>query len=196
MTDDLRELPEDELVRRARHEPGSGPARAAAAELLGRHRQRVYLWCRRFARDHERALDLSQDVLLAAYRALPGFEGRAPFAAWLYTIARHRCIRAMRPVSLTQDEGADLEALVDPAPGPAEQVEDRDEQARVMTLVRDHLDAREQEALWLRCVERMPVDEITRVLGVTGASGARGLLQTARRKLRAALGADEPGGLR
>lgn len=196
MTDDPRALSEDELVRRARHEPGSPRARAAAAELLGRHRQRVYLWCRRFARDHERALDLSQDVLLAAYRALPGFEGRAPFPAWLFTITRHRCIRAMRPVSLTQDDGADLEALADPAPGPDEQFEDRDEQERVMTLVRTHLDAREQEALWLRAVDRMPVDEITRVLGVTGASGARGLLQTARRKLRAAMGTDEAGGPR
>jgi DNA-directed RNA polymerase specialized sigma24 family protein len=33
----------------------------------------------------------------------------------------------------------------------------------------------------------MPVDEITALLGVSGASGARGLLQRARRKLRAAM---------
>jgi hypothetical protein len=31
----------------------------------------------------------------------------------------------------------------------------------------------------------MPVDEITQVLDIDSASGARGLLQTARRKLRA-----------
>ena len=53
-------------------------------------------------------------------------------------------------------------------------------------------DAREQEAIYLRCFERLPVDEITSLLSITGASGARGLLQSARRKLRAAL-AKPPG---
>ena len=38
----------------------------------------------------------------------------------------------------------------------------------------------------MRCNERMPVDEITRVLDLKTATGARGLLQTARRKLKAA----------
>jgi len=44
-----------------------------------------------------------------------------------------------------------------------------------------------REALWLRCFEHMPVDEIGRVMRLENASGARGLLQRARRKLRAAL---------
>jgi hypothetical protein len=39
----------------------------------------------------------------------------------------------------------------------------------------------------LRCFERMPVDRITETLCLENASGARGLLQTARRKLRAEL---------
>jgi DNA-directed RNA polymerase specialized sigma24 family protein len=53
--------------------------------------------------------------------------------------------------------------------------------------MRSHLAPLEQEALWLRCVERMPVDEITRVLGIEGSTGARAVLQSARRKLRAVL---------
>jgi hypothetical protein len=35
------------------------------------------------------------------------------------------------------------------------------------------------------------VDELTRVLGLENATGARALLQTARRKLRAAMAPDE-----
>jgi DNA-directed RNA polymerase specialized sigma24 family protein len=45
--------------------------------------------------------------------------------------------------------------------------------------------------LWLRCFEKVPVDEITRMLGITEASGARGVLQRARRRLRAALAEDD-----
>jgi len=45
----------------------------------------------------------------------------------------------------------------------------------------------EQKAIWLRCFERLPIDEITGMLGIEAKSGARGMLQTARRKLKAAL---------
>ena len=40
--------------------------------------------------------------------------------------------------------------------------------------------------------ERMPVDEITKMLKIESASGARGVLQTARRKLKAAMEEGNP----
>jgi RNA polymerase sigma factor (sigma-70 family) len=172
---------------------GGADAPHAMSALLGRWRGRVYLWCRRFTRDHERALDLAQDVLLIVYGSLGQYEGRAPLGAWIYTITRRACIRAMRPVSLTRDDDADLEALKDRRPEPAVEFEQQDDEERVLALIHEHLSPDEQRALWLRGVERMPVDEITRLLGLESASGARGLLQTARRKLRAVLGPRGPG---
>ena len=41
----------------------------------------------------------------------------------------------------------------------------------------------EQEAVHLRYVEGLPQDRITEILGITQASGARGVLQTCRRAL-------------
>jgi DNA-directed RNA polymerase specialized sigma24 family protein len=63
----------------------------------------------------------------------------------------------------------------------------------MLDLVRRHLDPLEREAIWLRCYEGMPVEEITGLLGIDTASGARGILQRARRKLRAALAASQAG---
>lgn len=166
---------------------GGAAAREAAAELLGRWQGPVYAWCRRFARDPDRALDLSQDVLLAVYRSLGSFQFRAPFGAWVFTITRHRCIRAMRPVALTRDEGADADDLPAASAGPEESAERRIEEERVLEVIREALDPLEQQVLWLRCFERVPVEELTQLLNVPGSTGARGLLQTARRKLRAAL---------
>jgi DNA-directed RNA polymerase specialized sigma24 family protein len=54
-------------------------------------------------------------------------------------------------------------------------------------LLRDTLSPLEQEAIWLRCFERLAVGDVTRILGLTHASGARSVLQSAREKLRAAL---------
>ena len=75
------------------------------------------------------------------------------------------------------------------APGPEDELAMRDDEEATLRLLERTLDEQERMALWMGCFERMPVDEITRALGLTNATGARGLLQRARRKLRAALSA-------
>ena len=159
---------------------------AAAAELFGRYHSRVYAWCRRYRRDPDQALDLAQDVLLTAWRSLATWEGKAPFGGWLFVVTHHACLRAARARPLARDEEYELDEVPDPRPDPASDLEDRQEREVLLALVREHLDPLEQRAVWLRCAEHMPVEEITRVLGLRSASGARGMLQTARRKLKAA----------
>jgi len=178
---------DEELVRLVQAGGKGLGAEAAADALFGRYRRRVYLWCFRYVHDHERALDLAQDVLLNAWRGLARFDGRVPFACWLYAIARNRCYSAMRPTSLIRDDGADPDALAGGI-DPEERFEEAEEEASMMGLVTGTLDRIEQDAIYLRCWERLSVDEITRQLGIPGVSGARGVLQTARRKLRAAMG--------
>lgn len=165
---------------------GGPRGEVAAAELFGRYHTRVYAWCRRYRRDPEQALDLAQDVLLTAWRSLATWEGKAPFGGWLFVVTHHACLRAARARPLARDEDCELEDLPDPRPDPASDLEDRQEREALLALVRQNLDPQEQRAVWLRCAEHMPVDEITRVLGLHSASGARGMLQTARRKLKAA----------
>ena len=186
-------LTDEDLVRVVQSDPDGPRGRTAASELLGRYRVRTYAWCYRHVRDHELALDLAQDALLSAWKAIPRFVERARFSSWLFAIARNRCLTALRTKSLTRDEGIDPEQLLDDGPDPIEELARRDEEEAVMKAIREVLDPQEQEALWLRAVERVPVDEITRLMNLDGASGARGLLQTARRKLRAAMARREGG---
>ena len=180
---ELTAVADAELVQLVRL--GGSRSDAAAAELFGRYHGRVYAWCRRYRHDPEQALDLAQDVLLTAWRSLGTWEGKAPFGGWLFVVTHHACLRAARTKAPPGDDDA-LADLPDPRPDPASDLEDRQERDALLDLVRTHLEPLEQRAVWLRYAEHMPVDEITRVLGLTAASGARGLLQTARRKLRAA----------
>ena len=163
--------------------------RDASAELLLRYRDAVYAWCLRYTRDHERALDLSQDVMVTAWEKIGSFEGRSKFSSWLFAVTRNRCIDASRRVDVLSDD-AISEEHPDPSPLPDSIVIDGRDEDRLLDLIRRELDDEEQRAIWLRCIERMPVEEITVVLGVSGTSGARALLQRARRKLRAALDRD------
>jgi RNA polymerase sigma-70 factor, ECF subfamily len=177
---------DETLLRTAQSDPDPGRRRDASAELLLRYRDAVYAWCLRYTRDPDRALDLSQDVMLTAWEKIGSFEGRSKFSSWLFAVTRNRCIDASRRVDVLADD-AISEEHPDPAPLPDAIALDGSDEDRLLSLIRRELDHEEQKAIWLRCIERMPVEEITVVLGVSGVSGARALLQRARRKLRAAL---------
>lgn len=182
---------EDLRVFRAAPDERSG--RQAASRLLKRHQDRVYAWCYRYVEDHERALELAQDVMLNAYRKLPVYEHRARFSSWLFVIARNRCLRDLRRPPLRRELGLDPDTLRSGARGPGRELEERQAEQRLWRLIDRHLEPAEQDALRLRCLEGLPVAAITRILRVQDRSGARGLLQRARRKLRAALDRDDPG---
>jgi len=178
---------DEELLAEFRADPEGPVGRAAASELLGRHQRQVYVWCHRVVRDPERALDLAQDVLTKAYGAMAGFEGRSRFSSWLFVIARNRCLSAIAAPSLLRDEERDPDGIASSTPGPDEQYEQSLDESALRALMLQHLDEQEREALWLRCFEKLAVEDITRILDLQTVSGARALLQRARRKLRAAL---------
>jgi len=185
-------LPDAELVGIYQRDAAGNRGRAAVSELFRRYGDRLYAWCFRHLREHEAALDVAQESFMAAFQALPRFEGRAEFSSWLFAIARYRCVsafRAARPV----DEEFDFDALAAPGRNPEDAFLARENEDRALALINTTLDPDERTALWLRCYEGMPVDEITRALNLNGSAGARALLQRARRKLRAALAAEEEG---
>jgi RNA polymerase sigma-70 factor (ECF subfamily) len=178
---------DEDLLSLALARPESPDGRAAASRLLDRYSERVYAWCYRHLRDQERALDMAQEVMITAYRKLASFGGRSQFSSWLFAIARNRCLSELRRPGLLLDGEIDLEILPDAGADPERQlIESLDEQ-EVLSLIREHLSPREQVALWLRCFEGMTVETITDILAVEEASGARAVLQSARRRLRTAL---------
>jgi RNA polymerase sigma-70 factor (ECF subfamily) len=159
----------------------------AALELFGRHQQRIYRWCYGFVREPEMARDLAQDVFLNAWRALDSYRANAPWVCWLYSITRHRCLSALRPRMLSRATEIEPDSLIASQPSPADACASRDWMERAANLIERTLEAHECEAMRMRCEERLPVEEITARLAIDSASGARGVLQTARRKLRAAM---------
>ncbi|HEX5130939.1 MAG TPA: sigma-70 family RNA polymerase sigma factor [Candidatus Krumholzibacteria bacterium] len=179
-------VPDEDLLRIARSDPDPVRRRAAAVELVTRYRDAVYLWCYRYTRDRERALDLSQDVLATVWQKIGSFEGRAKFSSWLFSVTRNRCIDASRRVDWFADDPLP-EDVPDRARPVDTEIADGEDEAWLLAAIRRELAPEEQNAIWLRCIERLPVDEVTRILGLDSASGARAVLQRARRKLRTAL---------
>lgn len=68
----------------------------AFAELIRRHKGRVFGTCSRFARDAHQLDDLCQEVFLRAWRRLRTFRGDAPFEHWLARLTVTACYDFLR----------------------------------------------------------------------------------------------------
>jgi RNA polymerase sigma factor (sigma-70 family) len=68
----------------------------AFRELTDPYRRELLLHCYQILGSVQDAEDMLQETLLAAWRGLPGFEGRASLRSWLHKIAANGCLNALR----------------------------------------------------------------------------------------------------
>lgn len=137
---------------------------AAFAELLTRYGPRLLLFTQRMMQSSpEQIADLTQEIWVAIFRALPGLQNAGKFRPWAFRIARDRIYREYRrrklPV-LPLDETM-LEELPE---GEAVATAVDLEQLRhcLGSISPEH-----REALVLRFFEDLSYEEIARVTGAT-----------------------------
>ena len=70
--------------------------RSAFDALVDLHRVRVTAVARRFLGDEHEALDVAQDVFVAAYRILPAWRPGAQLFTWLYRTTLNLCTKRLR----------------------------------------------------------------------------------------------------
>lgn len=183
-------LTEREVLARAREaaRPDAPPAeveasRRAVDALFAASQDRIYWLCLRLAGRPELAAELAQETFLLAYEQLPAFRGESSVHTWLHAIARNVCLQARG----RRQEVLGVERVFepeDPALGALAAMR-REERDTLLAEARAAaLDPEEEEALILRYELGVSYEEIGELLRLTDASGARGLLQRCKRKLR------------
>ncbi len=100
-----------DLITRARAGDGD-----AFRELTEPHRRELQVHCYRMLGSFQDAEDALQDTLLAAWRGLGGFDGRASIRTWLYRIATNRCLNALRSASRRPAKAWDNPEVEPPEP--------------------------------------------------------------------------------
>ncbi|MBV9696846.1 MAG: sigma-70 family RNA polymerase sigma factor [Gammaproteobacteria bacterium] len=158
---------------------------AAFAELYARHEQRVWRYLQRNVRNRALAEDLMQEVWFAVARAAPQYQPSARFTTWLFTIAHHRLLDALRrerrQVSL-EALGIDADALPGSAPEPPA-VALAQEQGAALERALATLPSEQREAFLLHLEAELTVEEIATLTGV-GFETTKSRLRYARARLR------------
>src|SRR5262245_52462797 len=102
--------------------------------LFERHHARLYGFCLGILGNREAARDLVQEVFFRLLKYRDSFRPEAPFAPWLYRLARNACIDQLRK-SGRELPGADDFERQDPSPLVPEELERREELERLQTAL-------------------------------------------------------------
>lgn len=127
--------------------------------LYLRYERRLFGYIRRMVDDRNVAEDLMQDVVLTVLRDRSYDPSRGRFGAWLFTVARNRCLQLKRRRAVRERELPVPEAAV---PDP-ELTTDRHRQVR--TAMASLTDA-QQQLLMLKQVGELTYREIADIHGV------------------------------
>jgi RNA polymerase sigma-70 factor (TIGR02960 family) len=177
--------------------------------LTDPYRRELHVHCYRILGSVQDAEDLVQETLLAAWRGLADFEGRASVRSWLYRIATNRCLNALRddarrpdvldaggspkpeptrwgePIWLQPYPDSLLEGLPDAGDGPDVRIETREAVGLAFVSGLQRMPPHQRAVLVLRDVLGYRAAEVADMLGHTETS-VNSALQRARATLDAA----------
>jgi RNA polymerase sigma-70 factor (ECF subfamily) len=165
----------------------------ALPEVIRRHERGIYSYLRRYTRDPVLAEDVFQDTFLKVHEKIGQYQEGRPARPWLYTIATHQAVDALRRAK--RRRGASLDESRDRAGGgegarladaveshedaPSERME-RGELAERMRAAVDMLPDLYREVLILAYYHEMKYQDIGEVLGLP--------LGTVKSRMHAAMG--------
>jgi RNA polymerase sigma-70 factor (ECF subfamily) len=184
---------DEELFARTRR--GDEPA---FATLVRRYERELYGYLRRYLGDANLADDVFQNTFLQLYLKRDQYEPGRPVRPWLYTIATHQAIDALRragrhpTVSLEQQTGEEsdgephrlLGLLEDAGPSPVDRVSTEEARDLVRKSVDDLPDFLRQVVM-LAYFQGLPYRDVAEVLGIPVGT-VKSRLHTALQRLHEA----------
>src|SRR5260221_12668874 len=164
--------------------------------LVKRYSGPLFTFIRRFLGEYDAASDILQQVMLQIYLSLPKLRTGEPLKAWLYQVARNRCLDELRrkramhfselEKEIDEEEQSPVDTMQDRSPLPEELVERRDVQEILLKAIRA-LPPKFRAVVLLRYASQLSYAEIGRVLHMPEAT-AKTYVQRAKPLLQVGLG--------
>jgi RNA polymerase sigma factor (sigma-70 family) len=156
-------------------------------QLVRAHRGDVYRHAYRLTRDRHDAEDLTQDVFVRVFRALPNYRPGGSFPGWLHRITTNLFRDRLRRGRLVRFDslGDDVDRIIDRGRTPAELLDDRTLDADLVDALRA-LPPPFRSAVLLSDVHGLSSHQVATTLDINLAT-VRTRLHRGRRRLRTAL---------
>jgi RNA polymerase sigma-70 factor (ECF subfamily) len=193
---------ETRLIQRAQ----KGDA-AAFRELVENCQESVFQMALELTRDWDDADELSQQVFIKAYHALPRFRGDAKLMSWLYRILMNTYIDHTRKTRAGKWASSknDAESTTQPEIVATNQAADNPEAQAAASQIQEHIDralqalAPQQRSVFImRHYHDLPLKEIAGIMGLSVGTVKSQLFRAVQRMqkelsfYRAELGLEDP----
>lgn len=159
------EFAQARLERSALEALDRGDREAALAVLMDGYGSALYRFCRQMVRDDHLAEDAHQLAFVQAYEGFSRFERRSSLRTWLFGIARHRCLDAIKSARRRGSRFEALDDLAEEAASDAEQEEHvlRTKVSRILAGCLEQLKPPVRTAVLLRYREGFSYPEMARI---------------------------------
>ncbi|WP_308483128.1 RNA polymerase sigma factor [Dictyobacter arantiisoli] len=163
--------------------------------LVQRYNTPIFNFICHLLNDYDQACDISQQVFTQLYISMPTLRTGEPLKAWLFQVARNRCLDELRrkraihfsdlEASHDEDDLSPLAIIPDGSPLPDEMAERSDLKAKLREAI-DALPPKFRMVVLLRYTSQLSFSEIGKTLSMPEAT-AKTYFQRARPLLRAAM---------
>lgn len=167
----------------------------AFAQLVQRYSNTLFNFICRFLNDYDAASDILQQVFTQLYISLPKLRTGEPLKAWLFQVARNRCLDELRrkrvlhfselQAASDDDDLSPLAIIPDTSPLP-EEVAERHDLQDILQRAISGLPPKFRAVVLLRYTSQLSFSEIGRALQMPEAT-AKTYFQRAKPLLRTAL---------
>lgn len=186
----IRSWQDGDLVKQA--QAGN---QVAFETLVERYRVPLLQYIASYLRDADQRSDVLQQVLIQLYLSLPDLRTEGTIQAWVFRVARNRCLDELRRRSVlhfsdlvgkqSEEEALLAEGAVLLAPSVEEQAEQHEVRDLISQAILD-LPRKYQAIVWLRYTTQLTFGEIGRILHIPEAT-AKTYFQRAKLGLRQSL---------
>jgi len=167
----------------------------AFESLVHRYSTQLFNFIYRFLGDYDQACDILQHVFIQLHTSLPTLRTDKPLKAWLFQVARNRCLDELRrrhaihfselEIANDDEELSPLAAIPDNSPLPEELAEQSDLQQHLHAAIQT-LPVKFRSVVLLRYAAQLSFSEIGQALNMPEAT-AKTYFQRAKPLLRTVL---------
>ncbi len=156
----------------------------AYAFLVNRHKDLVYTVALRMMKNREEAEEIAQDTFVKAYQRLASFKGEAKFSTWLYRIAYHASLDALKRnkrMLATEDVEMYGDDMSESSPDVIQQLSDEERRQKIRQAI-GQLMPKDAAVITLFYLEEHSIKEVAVALDMSD-SQVKVRLHRSRKKL-------------